>query len=920
MITLAELSSLGSKAAVEEFLAARFPNDNAAAVNALDAGLNSVLRTDLKQARQYVERAGRVFACLPDSYQPRLLGMEARVFHYSGQHKKALPKYLDALSLYRKQRESVNVARLNRVLAEVYMYLGKYTDALGAGRKAVRYFETHDMMSDAAQTMVNVGNVYHRMDNNRMALRYYDRARAVFAESGGVPLAIVDYNRANILTNLFRLDEAKALYKSAGAIYGESQLTIPETICNYSIAYLYFLDGRYTDALTLFEQVLDRFEQVGDRRSAAVTKLDLAELNLQLNQFGSAVSLADEVVGLFRSLGMVYEEGKAHFFAAVGQLSLGDVVEAGRSLRRAEKIFEAEGNDLWLGMVHSARGRLLMARGRFADAARESQSARKLFSRSKDERRAVDADIARLAANLRSGRHSRPPQAAKRLLDMSLTQFQEYSVREMLGRFHYERGDFAEALYHLKPAVEAVEKMAARLHYDDIRHFFVIDKLGTYNRMVHSLLALNETDDAFVRNLGALSLINRPSISEKRLRDEVPPELTARIEQLRLSLQQYQRFPRAGQRLGSTMTQVRRDEQQLWALEQKARASVVDVLRERGAVRRSEPDLRKSLLPGETVVNFVEWDGSVGAFLVDSRGVEFVGLTIDGDKLRADIRKLHFLFESAVRSREVGASRSTDAVDDLLEEFYKRLIVPLEGMIRSDRLIILADGLFAEIPFGAIGRADSPLSSRYDLRMIVDPGQIWSREAEPVDWECRRHAIFSVPSPTLPSVDFESREIASLFVSAELFSGEAATCAALRRELVETDGVVHIATHASRSSENPLFSRMLMSDGPFFPFDLFGTGITAKLTTLSGCQTAAPGLNYGNSFSLAKAFYQAGSRYVLASLWPVADSLTRTFMVEFYGLLRRGETVPRAYIAAVEKLRALAPAAAYWGSFVLLGL
>ena len=111
-----------------------------------------------------------------------------------------------------------------------------------------------------------------------------------------------------------------------------------------------------------------------------------------------------------------------------------------------------------------------------------------------------------------------------------------------------------------------------------------------------------------------------------------------------------------------------------------------------------------------------------------------------------------------------------------------------------------------------------------------------------------------------------------------------------------------------------------MGDGPFFPFDLFGAGVRASLVTLSGCQTASPGVYYGSSFSLAKSFYQAGARLVLASLWPVSDQLSRVFMEEFYSTLGVTGDVWLSHDAAVGRLADLTDNPAFWCSFVLLGM
>ena len=182
-----------------------------------------------------------------------------------------------------------------------------------------------------------------------------------------------------------------------------------------------------------------------------------------------------------------------------------------------------------------------------------------------------------------------------------------------------------------------------------------------------------------------------------------------------------------------------------------------------------------------------------------------------------------------------------------------------------------------------------------------------------------RNSLFAVSSDNLPLIAEEGKQIEKLFSNVKAYYNEAANRETLISELQNSDGFVHIAAHAARASENPLFSRILLGDGPFFPFDLFGSGIKARLVTLSGCQTAAPGLYYGNSFSLAKAFYQAGSRFVLASLWPVSDRLSMIFMKEFYKKLAEGDDIFSAYKTALTNTQKVVDNPAFWAAFILLG-
>ncbi|MBD3218970.1 MAG: CHAT domain-containing protein, partial [candidate division Zixibacteria bacterium] len=184
----------------------------------------------------------------------------------------------------------------------------------------------------------------------------------------------------------------------------------------------------------------------------------------------------------------------------------------------------------------------------------------------------------------------------------------------------------------------------------------------------------------------------------------------------------------------------------------------------------------------------------------------------------------------------------------------------------------------------------------------------------------KKPAIFAPENSSLPLINIEGKKIREHFKNAELFEEGRASCGNLQEALGSTEGFVHIAAHASRSSENPLFSRIIMDDGPFFPFDLFGATVNSTLITLSGCQTAAPGVFYGNSFSLAKAFYQSGARYVLASLWPVSDKISVVFMDEFYRALAEEGDIFAAYHQALKKTRNLNLNPAFWSPFVLLGI
>jgi CHAT domain-containing protein len=311
------------------------------------------------------------------------------------------------------------------------------------------------------------------------------------------------------------------------------------------------------------------------------------------------------------------------------------------------------------------------------------------------------------------------------------------------------------------------------------------------------------------------------------------------------------------------------------------------------------------MVEGETLLSFVQLDDGPLAFVVTSDTVRHSKLDLKSETLHAFLSELSFVCENSVFDRADTSSGRCRA-NVIIRELRDALLDPVLDWISGEKLLILVDGEFAQIPFWAMQLAsDEYVHERFDLRVISDPGDILrSRSISHIKKSARSY-VLAIASDELPMIRSETGDIAASFPRAKIRADGKATIESLASALRDSNGFVHVATHASRSSENPLFSKLLMSDGPFFPFDLFEGGVSAELVVLSGCQTAAPGIYYGNTFSLAKAFYQAGARYVLASLWPISDKISMLFMKSLYESLSDGKDIPSAYAEALSAIRSV---------------
>ncbi len=919
MITSADIKRLGKKTALDRFIAVQCNNDPDVLIGYINTALNDLLNTDLAAARKLLQPIQRIFGHLSEDNLGRLRAIEARLEHRCGRSKQAVKKYTEAITHLTRVRNYDSAARAKIGLMDAYMYLGQYTDALDVGKKALIYFRRKDDIR-AARVMTNIGNVYHRLDRNNLALRYYERARRWFEKDGGIALAIVDYNRANIYANLNQLDRAEKLYRQAAQLYRQHNLDLAAVKVEYSLAYTYFLQGKYSHSLTVFERVLESFSTLGDDNSANTTRLDLAEINNQLNQYSIAASLGTQALDHFRKTGLRYEEAKTCFFMAEAMIGMGDVREVSHYLRKAGSLFDRERNTLWLGMIELLRCRLQLHRRRFAEALKTATRARAYFHQSGDKRRGRDVDILRLQAAIAAGASPQTIISGKRLLKKNLVASQQYRVLDALGQYHMKKQDPETAYDYYSRAVDVIEHMLSELAVDETQFFFAADKYGTYLNATDCLLRLNRPQDAFMQHSRALSMLNQKKYSSGIMRDKIPGHLLEKHDQLRARLKQLNRPPDTMTRSLATVSQQHDLEQQLWATERRMRAYVIPEIDRPGPGALKLSDYAACLADNDALVTFIGDESKLGAFIVRPSGIRYVHLPSSSPRLRSIVRELQFLMEKSVYSGTSGA-QTRAGIDGYLARLKDILIEPLELGDDIERVIFLVDGIFAQLPYSAIyddyhGR----LCQRFTINLITNPLDLKNHSGTTLHLNTKRWAVFAASSPGLPMVESEGNSIAGLHSRSVLFSGERATCRQLRQELGGNNGAVHIAAHASRASENPLFSRILLNDGPFFPFDLFEAGVTADVVSLSGCQTAAPGIYYGNSFSLAKVFYQSGARFVLASLWSVSDKLSSAFMIRFYTALSEGGDVTSAYTAAMNEIRMHNSNPACWSPYILLGL
>lgn len=239
-------------------------------------------------------------------------------------------------------------------------------------------------------------------------------------------------------------------------------------------------------------------------------------------------------------------------------------------------------------------------------------------------------------------------------------------------------------------------------------------------------------------------------------------------------------------------------------------------------------------------------------------------------------------------------------------EFHALLIDPLRSQLRDvQRLQVSLDGSLRYLPMAALHDGQRYLVQRFGL--VMDDGIEANRrqavaglagskgEAGPGQL---RLAAFGRTAPdrdhsALPGVEAELSALATLGPEPRAHSSrdrvqrdQAFTEHTLRDTLAAAPSVVHIASHFHLAAAEEESSYLLLGDGERLPLSRLAQmpWDRVHLVLLSACDSAiGDAARQGREFNgLASVLRQAGVGNVLASLWPIGDASTASFMREFY--------------------------------------
>lgn len=916
-------------------------------VAGLKEEVDRLVKVDLTKAEPLAEATRRVAGLLDD---PVSLGYGeaavAQVHHHAGRLSDAEPLYRAAIDRLRGAGRRVEAAALERQLIGLFHRQGRAKEALEIARRARRTLARAGERNLLAQLENNVGTVYYyTLGKYRQALTYYDRAKNLFEELGDArSVAIVDYNRANVLLELDRPFEAVETYERCEKLHLAEGNTVFATQCSYMAAFALAALGRYGEALKRYYPARERFVGIGDHISAAWTAAYLAELHGRLNVINEAVDMATRAAEEFSALeSHEAETARALVARARGFERRRQFEDAAADLVRAQQVFDRLGLTVMGADARLSRAELALALDDPGTALELTGEAEKIYRGARLAGRRARARLAEAFAARAlgdTGRALRLARAALRAARTASDPWIECQAEGLIGEIEIERGRREDGVAALERSVAGIERLRMRLRPGEARAAFLGDKLRAYEQLVTEYLERGDAESlrqafryvemARSRALADLMAQHLGAARESGRRETgVREQLTKRLAQLNWyssRIDQHnenggQRNTRLDAQLRAELTRCERELVSLFHRLEVEDTRLADVL---AAEPAGLEDLAEGLAPDEAAVEFFVSSDRISAFVVTRDGATAHTGYADLRVVERELTKLRFQLEkfglgnAYARTHRAALRR---CVDNHLASLYTALLAPFGHEIEGRNLVVIPHGILHYVPFHALRRSDG----RYVIETCevsyapsATVHRLCSMRPEPSPEQAYLLAV-GISDKLTPHITEELSSITEWFPKTVRLEDELASKSAFL-DHAPRSRFLHLATHGFFRQDNPMFSSVRLADGPLNFYDVFDLDLDAELVTLSACNTGLNRLSPGDELSgLMRGFLYAGVPSLMVSLWAVNDRSTSELMQSFYRHMARGTSKRRALqLAQLEALDCYGHPY-YWAPFILMG-
>jgi len=275
--------------------------------------------------------------------------------------------------------------------------------------------------------------------------------------------------------------------------------------------------------------------------------------------------------------------------------------------------------------------------------------------------------------------------------------------------------------------------------------------------------------------------------------------------------------------------------------------------------------------------------------------------------------------EAAARLRADLATRRLargSALEEVINRSMLRTAASLGDALapvlpRAHRLVIIPSPSLASLPWRLVP------GIRGRIVTVAPSATFWARRSSSTRRPDEEQRITALAGPGLSRAISEVHDVERAWDAEPALAPGVATGAQLRKALSDST-IVHVAAHGIHQDESPLFSSVVMGDGPVFAHEFQRTGVAAEHVVLSSCEVGRTHVRAGDeALGLTASLLATGVRSVVAAVGPVGDEDAHTVMTAYHRVLAQGLDAAEALeiaSAGVEEGRLFCAYGADWAA------
>lgn len=302
-------------------------------------------------------------------------------------------------------------------------------------------------------------------------------------------------------------------------------------------------------------------------------------------------------------------------------------------------------------------------------------------------------------------------------------------------------------------------------------------------------------------------------------------------------------------------------------------------------------------LDGGVLVELGRCEGRYVAVVLRRRTAHLVDLGPQS-AVAEPIRALVFALRRLADPRSPASAAAARASAEMRLEALRRLLLEPLDLAPDDELVVVPVGALHGVPWSALHAG--PVT-------LAPSATAWSATSD-ASHAPRPPGTVLVAGPDLVGAQEEVDALQRVHPSALVFAAADSLRADVLPRLREA-GLAHLACHGVPRADNPMFSSVVLADGPVTVQQLHSAGAAPRRLVMASCHSGADVAYAGDEvLGFVAAMLSRGTAGVVASIAAVPDVEVVDLMLGLHRRLAAGETMARALHGARGEIDRSTPA------------